>query len=88
MTQEDKDLLIKDLCARLPYGVEISVNDDKVESLQDSFRSSDTREVKPQLLPLSSMTEEQEIIYGGFVYEMAGSSQLETQKRINEFYWL
>lgn len=27
MTQEDKDLLLKDLCARLPYGVIISVKD-------------------------------------------------------------
>lgn len=24
MTQEDKDLLLKDLCARLPYGVKVS----------------------------------------------------------------
>jgi hypothetical protein len=27
MTQEEKDLLLKDLCARLPYGVIISVKD-------------------------------------------------------------
>ena len=33
MTQEQKDLLLKDLCARLPYGVKISV-DDKVETVQ------------------------------------------------------
>ena len=26
MTQEDKELLLKDLCARLSYGVKISVN--------------------------------------------------------------
>ena len=25
MTKEEKDLLVKDLCARLPYGVKISV---------------------------------------------------------------
>ena len=69
MTQEQKDLLIKDLCARLPYGVKISV-DDKVETVQginildtvveyDSWLSSDIEEVKPYLFPLSSMTEEQ-----------------------------
>ena len=69
MTQEQKNLLLKDLCARLPYGVKISVND-KVESLQginildnvveyDSCLSSDIEEVKPYLFPLSSMTEEQ-----------------------------
>lgn len=70
MTQEQKELLLKDLCARLPHGVKISVND-KVEILQgintidnvaeyDSFLSSDIEEVKPYLFPLSSMTEEQE----------------------------
>lgn len=26
MTQEDRDLLLKDLCARLPYGVKCLVN--------------------------------------------------------------
>lgn len=74
MTQEQKNLLLKDLCARLPYGVKISVND-KVESLQginildnvveyDSCLSSDIEEVKPYLFPLSSMTEEQKDIFG------------------------
>ena len=69
MTQENKDLLLKDLCARLPYGVKISVND-KVETVQginildtvveyDSWLSSDIEEVKPYLFPLSNMTEEQ-----------------------------
>ena len=69
MTQEQKDLLFKDLCGRLPHGVKISVND-KVETLQginildnvveyDSCLSSDIEEVKPYLFPMSSMTEEQ-----------------------------
>ena len=69
MTQEQKDLLLKDLCARLPYGVKISVND-KIETLQGinildnvveygEFLSSDITEVKPYLLPISSMTAEQ-----------------------------
>ncbi len=69
MTQQEKELLMKDLCARLPYGVKISV-ENRVETLQGintldnvaeygSFLSSDIEEVKPYLLPLSSMTEEQ-----------------------------
>ena len=73
MTQEHKELLLKDLCERLPYGVKISVNDN-IESLQGinvldnvveygSFLSSDIEEVKPYLFPLSSMTEEQEEEY-------------------------
>ena len=73
MTQEDKELLLKDLCARLPYRVKISVNDN-IESLQGinvldnvveygSFLSSNIEEVKPYLFPLSSMTEEQQKEY-------------------------
>lgn len=73
MTQEQKDLLFKDLSGRLPYEVKISVND-KVETLQginildnvveyDSCLSSDIEEVKPYLFPLSSMSEEQEKEY-------------------------
>ena len=69
MTQEQKDLLLKDLCGRLPYWVKISV-DDNIETLQGinildnvveygSWLSSDIEEVKPYLFPLSSMTEEQ-----------------------------
>ena len=30
MTQEDKELLVKDLCARLPYGVKAKVLDESV----------------------------------------------------------
>ena len=73
MTQEHKELLLKDLCARLPYRVKISVKDN-IESLQGinvldnvveygSFLSSDIEEVKPYLFPMSSMTEEQEEEY-------------------------
>ena len=68
MTLEDKELLLKDLCARLPYGV-------WVNRKFKSFKS-DTKSVlngydivainqgeydfcKPYLFPLSSMTEKQ-----------------------------
>lgn len=69
MKQEDKELLLKDLCARSPYGVKIFVNDnveilDGVHMLDkvawyDGWCASDIEEVKPYLFPLSSMTEEQ-----------------------------
>jgi hypothetical protein len=69
MKQEDKELLLKDLCARSPYGVKIFVNDnvkilegvhmlDKV-AWYDGWCASDIEEVKPYLFPLSSMTDEQ-----------------------------
>ena len=31
MKQKDKDLLLKDLCARLPYGVKIKTSYDKID---------------------------------------------------------
>lgn len=79
MKEEDRKLLLKDLSARLQYGVRISVND-KVETLQginvlddtaeyDIFLSSNIEEVKPYLFPLSSMTEDQRKEYEGIIYK-------------------
>ena len=81
MTQEDKELLIKDLCARLPYGVKIeltwwvmdegtclstTLEPDHIEQiLNDEVGDA---EIKPYLFPMSSMTEEQcHKFYCGFV---------------------
>lgn len=75
MTQEDKDLLLKDISARLPYGVKVqsySYEDDveTIETLReiDSDGYMATLEcetlkhiAKPYLFPMSSMTEEQEV---------------------------
>ena len=67
MTRENKNLLLKDLCARLPYGVicQLSNNNGDVsitEKLElgglEHFISG-TMDVKPYLRPLSSMTEEE-----------------------------
>lgn len=76
MKQEEKDLLLKDLCARLPYGVKVYgnysysdgekiVDDKRVEVLDistlDWFLNG--IEIKPYLFPMSSMTEEQKKEY-------------------------
>ena len=73
MNLKDKELLLKDLCTRLPYGVKVN------EDIQGDFtlvgltkeRAFTTSEeegyyndfpielVKPYLFPISSMTEEQ-----------------------------
>lgn len=82
MTQEHKELLLKDLCERLPYEVKISVNNN-IESLQGinvldniveygSFLSSGIEEVKPYLFPLSSMADEQEKEYNDLNYYELG----------------
>ena len=65
MKQEDKELLLKDLCARLPYGVKINVNGEEDTLLELGVdtgwvnASYDIDDVKPHLRPMSSMTEEE-----------------------------
>jgi len=70
MTQEDKQLLLKDLCARLPYGVKVHITNewfyDKIEPYDrrldcDVIKSikENRYTVKPYLRPLSSMTDEE-----------------------------
>ena len=68
MTQ-DKELLLKDLCARLPYGVKARVynhwSDDvqdetiTIENLHQLIKTFSIEDIKPYLFPLSNMTEEQ-----------------------------
>lgn len=65
MKPEDRELLLKDLCGRLPYGVYVQVVDRvgfthtwelKPEDIQKmwSYKS-----IKPYLRPMSSMTKEE-----------------------------
>ena len=73
MTQEDKELLLKDLCARLPYGVKAMEHEDEppftivgYECLyfcDDNGWEYKVDEIKPYLFPFSSMTEEQKQEY-------------------------
>lgn len=72
MTQNEKDLLMKDLCARLPYGVWI---ERKLKSCKfgakcmlnahdiDAIERGQYDFYKPYLFPLSSMSEEQNLEY-------------------------
>lgn len=68
MTKEEKELLLKDLCARLPYGVIYHRNDGanielrEVDIKNGTLNYTDNivvRECKPYLRPMSSMTEEE-----------------------------
>lgn len=62
MTPEDKDLLLKDLCARLPYGVKINYNGvvERTISL-NLLLDFPFVNIKPYLRPMSSMTEEEKV---------------------------
>lgn len=72
MTQEDKELLLKDLSARLPYGVKVCVGEDLAMTLKqidykgfcESWENEDfkchSRWMLSYLRPMSSMTKEEE----------------------------
>ena len=69
MEQKDKELLLKDLCARLPYGVKVKTNNINILKLGTHTRVGEyvtdvIEPCKPYLFPLSSMTEEQKEEYG------------------------
>ena len=72
MTQEQKDLLLKDLCARLPYFTKVQIKNEIVvldsicdddgyhfNFIGDDREGVNIENIKPYLFPLSSMNEEQ-----------------------------
>ena len=62
MITEEKQLLLKDLCARLPYGVKFQGEDSNVYTLDAAnYFTLQVEDVvfKPYLRPMSSMTEEE-----------------------------
>ena len=87
MTQKNKEILIKDLCARLPYGVKV-LFENKVFSIDyisakyeeikldipDNY-TLDITNVKPYLFPLSSMTRKQ--LFD--VQEIIGKNEIEIE---------
>lgn len=44
MAQEDKELLLKDLCARLPYGVKVEVDQDRLQNYDNFWNNWDFNE--------------------------------------------
>lgn len=74
MTQEEKSLLLKDLCARLPYDVVVRcyfvdgggeevLDTDDIADLLYNEENSEFPMYKPYLRPMSSMTQEEATEY-------------------------
>jgi hypothetical protein len=83
MTQEQKDILLKDLCARLPYFTKVQIKNEIVvldsicdddgyhfNFIGDDREGVNIENIKPYLLPLSSMTEEQKKEYNFWKHEV------------------
>lgn len=87
MTQENKEILIKDLCARLPYGVKVLFENevfsiDYISAAYEEIKldipdnyTLNISNVKPYLFPLSSMTKEQ--LFD--VQEIIGKNEIEIE---------
>lgn len=88
MTQEDKELLIKDLCARLPYGVKVKLgNNPNIFDLEYRIKFAvmygdsddkledilDITNIKPYLFPMSSMTDRQKNLFSLIVCKLDDS---------------
>ena len=84
MASENKQLLLKDLCGRLPYGVKVHITDEwfygKIESYDrrldcDVIRHvrENRHTVKPYLRPLSSMTEEEKEEYNDIIKHLTSN---------------
>ena len=71
MKEEEKNLLLKDLVCRLPYGVKIHKALYGATTLSErdieSFRKGVDDILMPYLRPMSSMTEEERKEYKGFI---------------------
>ena len=69
MTQEETNLVLKDICSRLPYGVTVRVYDYveedsfiyhlNIENFSTFVSDFFIEDIKPFLYPMSSMTDEQ-----------------------------
>ena len=100
MTQEEKQLLLQDLCARLPYGIKIlhrgAIEEIAEITLEGLFQNRsyynawfDISTCKPYLRPMSSMTEEEKIEYGDHCYFTLECISTNQQHYFNELYdWL
>ena len=95
--EEEKQLLMVDLCARLPYGVKVSTNrgPELIEGLWP-FGFYDIKiagnidwwylDFKPYLRPMSSMTEEEKEVYDRLIFWKCQTPVILTELKVLD--WL
>ena len=100
MTNEDKELLLKDLCSRLPYIPIIQIeehdwNNLHIDAYDTPFKSYYLEpfiigeiEIKPYLRPMSSMTEEEFIQYKCMNDALDENYEVHIDKAYSAFDWL
>ena len=101
MTQNDKELLLKDLCARLPYNVKVKVECGDIPYGPTVLSKLDIKRkvalfdfevrvenCKPYLRPMSFMTEEEKEEYCNLQAKFLYSSQYPVTDAYGLFDWL
>lgn len=68
MTEQEIELLIKDICSRLPYGVKVKKGSeikllDFITWESSDFIALQQSRIKPYLRPMSSMTDEERMFF-------------------------
>jgi hypothetical protein len=100
MKTEDKDLILRDICGRLPYGVKaekytirmdgevVPLKEAEVVTAKDILSQEDCPGymIRPYLFPLSSMTEEQKREYHELVGGFFGASVLISVEDLTDFF--
>lgn len=94
MTKEEKQLLVKDLCARLPYKVIVEIISYGQENLRPWFGELSCKDLecfmldvayksmKPYLRPMSSMTKEEEEQFENLTYNEHEDFETTTGRRM------
>ncbi|MBO7241542.1 MAG: hypothetical protein J6U90_03740 [Methanobrevibacter sp.] len=100
MKEKDKEVLLKDLSARLPYGVKFETPtgidilkgidhfgkfDCTINPIDDN--SYDVEDIKPYLFPMCTMTKEQKNEYHELVGGMFGTSVLINFEFLEDFFY-
>ena len=103
MNQEDKELLLKDLCARLPYKVKVNeaihgdftligLTNERVFTtceIEGCHNDFPIENIKPYLFPMSSMTEEEQRMLDSMCNGVEMMSRLSGLKMFDKaFDWL
>ena len=103
MTQDDKELLSKDLCARLPYKVKVNeaihgdftligLTNERVFTtceVEGCHNDFPIENIKPYLFPMSSMTEEEQRMLDSMCNDVEMMSRLTGLKMFGKaFDWL
>lgn len=83
MKQEEKQLLLQDICSRLPYGLKLRYVEDLVVTKESHVITLNNiylehilngdADIKPYLRPMSSMTVEERLIYEQRLHDVGRS---------------